>query len=131
LSFSLFQGWRPHLVSYCFEALFSTFWKQFFLILKINPYCCENLQKWMWRWTWHFGQFETFFVFNSSSCAYKWQKNQVLMNLHLFHNFCQFLWLLIINIQCFVVEGFSNNPSNYSPRGCGRINLVHIPKNVG
>jgi hypothetical protein len=52
------------------------------------------------------------------------------MNFHLFHNFCQFLWLLVINIQCFVVKGFSKNPSNYSPRGCGGFCLVHIPINV-
>jgi hypothetical protein len=41
-----------------------------------------------------------FFVFNVSFCACKWQKNQF------WSAFCQFLWLLVINIQCFVVEFF-------------------------
>jgi hypothetical protein len=40
------QGWRPGLVSYCFEALFSTLQRQAFVFFPvffvlINPYCCE------------------------------------------------------------------------------------------
>jgi len=52
------------------------------------------------------GVFFFFFWFNSSSCAYF-----VLLSSFdeplLVHGFCQFLWLLVINLQFFfVLEGF-------------------------
>ncbi len=38
------------------------------------------------------------------------KKYQVSMTRHLFHNFCQFLWLLVINIQFFVGRRFFQEP---------------------
>ncbi len=66
--------------------------------MKICKNGCDGLAFWV-----------VFFFGLILHLVHKWQNYQVLMNRCLFHGLCQFLWLLVINLQFFVVEGFFRN----------------------
>lgn len=74
------------------------------LAILINKYYFEKMDVVMCLTFW-----VDFFVFNFPSCARRWQKYHVLMKRILLHDFYWLSWLLDINIQFYIVEGFFKN----------------------